>query len=81
MDFLVQQGYPDAAARFAEEANIETGAENALMDERVKIRNAIYQGNLQMAIEEINEIDTQVCPFSFTTQLFDKMTLVFMHHS
>ncbi|KAK5948347.1 hypothetical protein OHC33_010657 [Knufia fluminis] len=60
MDFLVQSGYPEAASRFAEEANMSTNAENSLMEERVRIKNAIYQGDLQTAIEEINEIDVSI---------------------
>jgi len=60
MDFLVQEGYPDAAARFAEEANMATNAEDSLIEERVRIKNAIYRGDLQTAIEEINEIDVSV---------------------
>ena len=60
MDFLVQEGYPDAAARFAEEANMTTNAEDSLIEERVRIKNAIYRGDLQTAIEEINEIDVSV---------------------
>jgi len=72
MNFLVQQGYPDAAARFAEEANIAMNAENSLMEERVRIKNAIYRGDLQTAIEEINEIDVMVsfrcCTFVLLTR-------------
>jgi len=60
MDFLVQEGYPDAAARFAEEANMATNAEDSLIEERVRIKNAIYRGDLQTAIEEINDIDVSV---------------------
>lgn len=75
MDFLVQSGYPEAASRFAEEANMSTNAENSLMEERVRIKNAIYQGDLQTAIEEINEIDVSVSSTLFTP-LFDMMILV-----
>ncbi|KAK5094590.1 hypothetical protein LTR24_003531 [Lithohypha guttulata] len=60
MDFLVQEGYPDAAARFAEEANMATNAEDSLIEERVRIKNAIYRGDLQTAIEEINDVDVSI---------------------
>lgn len=60
MDFLIQEGYPAAAAHFAEEANIDMRAENSLIEERVSIRDAIFRGDLETAIEEINAIDTQL---------------------
>lgn len=60
MDFLVKEGYPAAAARFAEEANIEITPDDSFISERVSIRDAIYRGNLQTAIEEINEVNPQV---------------------
>jgi len=77
MDFLVQEGYPDAAARFAEEANMATNAEDSLIEERVRIKNAIYRGDLQSAIEEINDIDVSVSHAILPTLPLDKMTLVF----
>lgn len=77
MDFLVQEGYPVAAARFAEEANMASNAENSLIEERVRIKNAIYSGDLQTAIEEINEIDVSVSLTMCTLNSFDKMILVF----
>ena len=66
MDFLIQEGYPAAAARFAEEANIEVKEDNVLINERVQIRDAIFKGDLQTAIEEINDIDPQVCGINYT---------------
>ena len=69
MDFLVQEGYPDAAAHFAEEANMTTDAEESLIEERVKIKNAIYRGDIQTAIEEINDIDVSVSAMASPTAL------------
>ncbi|KAK5078148.1 hypothetical protein LTS08_003010 [Lithohypha guttulata] len=60
MNFLIQEGYPAAAARFAEEASLEVKDENDLMTERVSIRDAIFRGDLQSAIEDINDIDPQL---------------------
>lgn len=66
MDFLVKEGYPAAAARFAEEANIPLKEDDAEMPQRVIIKNAIYRGDIQTAIEEINELSPQVRPNSAT---------------
>lgn len=62
MDYLIQEGYPAAAQKFAVESGLEHPEdETSLTEERVKIRDAIYKGDLQTAIEEINDIDPQVC--------------------
>ena len=60
MDYFVQKGYSDAAAAFAKEANMDLRHESDLMDENERIRSAIYAGDIQKAIEEVNEIDEQV---------------------
>ena len=60
LDYLVQEGYPAVAAKFAAEANIEVRDEGDLGEERVRIRKAIFRGDLRTAIEEINDINPQV---------------------
>ncbi|KAL2800049.1 CTLH/CRA C-terminal to lish motif domain-containing protein [Aspergillus keveii] len=59
MDYLVTNGYPAAAQKFAHEANIQTVDADAIQ-ERVEIRTAIYSGNIQSAIEKINELNPQI---------------------
>jgi len=59
MDYLVTNGYPAAAQKFAHEANIQTVDAEAIQ-ERVEIRTAIYSGNIQSAIEKINELNPHV---------------------
>ncbi|KAL4760533.1 uncharacterized protein BDW70DRAFT_137723 [Aspergillus foveolatus] len=59
MDYLVTNGYPAAAQKFALEANIEPVDVDSIR-ERVDIRTAIYSGNIQTAIEKINELNPQI---------------------
>ncbi|KKK25426.1 hypothetical protein P175DRAFT_0502235 [Aspergillus ochraceoroseus IBT 24754] len=59
MDYLVTNGYPAAAQKFALEANIQP-VNIASIRERVEIRNAIYSGNIQAAIEKINELNPEI---------------------
>lgn len=66
MDYLISEGYPSAAQKFALEANIQLKVDVDSIQERVDIRNAIYSGNIQSAIEKINELDPEVSP-----QVFD----------
>lgn len=60
MDYLMNEGYPAAAQKFAREANIQPLADIDSIQERVAIRNAIHAGNIQAAIERINELNPQV---------------------
>lgn len=60
MDYLVSEGYPSAAQNFAQEANIQPRVDAESIQERVEIRNAIYGGDIQGAIEKINELNPQV---------------------
>ena len=65
MEYLISEGYPEAAQRFALEANIEPELDVDSIQERVEIREAIASGDIQSAIEKINELNPQVSPASF----------------
>lgn len=65
MDYLVTEGYPSAAQKFALEANIQLKVDVDSIRERVGIRDAIYSGNIQSAIEKINELDPEVSRLTF----------------
>lgn len=60
MDYLITNGYPAAAKKFAVEANIQLKTDLESIQERVEIRTAIHSGNIQAAIEKINELNPQV---------------------
>ena len=61
MDYLITEGYPAAARKFAMEANIQPNTDFESINERVEIRDSIHRGDLQTAIEKINELNPQVC--------------------
>ncbi|PWY79500.1 CTLH domain-containing protein [Aspergillus sclerotioniger CBS 115572] len=60
MDYLITNGYPAAAKKFSVEANIQPRADIESIQERVEIRTAIHAGNIQAAIEKINELNPQI---------------------
>lgn len=60
MDYLITNGYPAAAKKFALEANIQPKADVDSIQERVDIRTAIHSGDIQSAVENINELNPQV---------------------
>jgi uncharacterized OsmC-like protein len=61
MDYLIKEGYPDSAKKFAIEANIRQRPDEESIRTRVDIRNAIHSGDIQSAIEKINELNPEVC--------------------
>jgi hypothetical protein len=60
MDYLIKEGYPDSAQKFAIEANIKQRPDEESIRTRVEIRNAIHSGDIKSAIERINELNTEV---------------------
>jgi ribosomal protein S8 len=61
LDYLTMEGYPNAAANFSKEANLQPLQENAAIQARQEIQNCIHSGNIQSAIETLNELDPEVC--------------------
>ena len=59
MDYLVAEGYPKSAKHFASEANVAVPA-TPFVEQRVEIRSAIYSGDLECAIQKINDWNPQV---------------------
>jgi hypothetical protein len=60
MDYLVSEGYPGAAEKFAQETNLCQPADIEHIRQRVKVRNAIHAGRVDEAIGLINELDPEV---------------------
>ena len=83
MDYLITEGYPSAARKFAIEANIQPNTDFESINERVEIRDSIHKGDMQTAIEKINELNPQVCTVNRLRKRFlcFMINLVFMHHS
>ena len=86
MDYLITNGYPAAAKKFAVEANIQPNEDVDSIQERVDIRTAIHVGDIQSAVEKINELNPQVRTIFFShtpnTHLpFCYDYTSFMHHS
>jgi glucose-induced degradation protein 8 len=72
MDYLISEGYPIAAKKFAMEANIQPPEETSIQA-RVEIRNAIHAGDIETAIAKINELNPEVSLsfFTFRFLLYD----------
>ncbi|GAB7330905.1 hypothetical protein MBLNU13_g02428t1 [Cladosporium sp. NU13] len=62
MDYLISEGYPGAAEKFANETNLFQGEafDVESIRDRVQIRNAILGGNIEEAIELLNNDETLI---------------------
>jgi hypothetical protein len=60
MDYLIIEGYPTAAQKFATEANIQPKISTEALEARVSIRQAILSGNIERAIERVNDFNPEV---------------------
>ncbi|KAI3401396.1 hypothetical protein diail_11480 [Diaporthe ilicicola] len=60
LDYLTMEGYPQAAANFSKEANLQPMQEDPAIKARQKIRNLIHQGHIQNAIESLNDLDPEI---------------------
>lgn len=56
MNYLVTEGFKEAAEKFAHEAGIKAPAELEHLDERIKIRDAIQAGRIQEATALVNQL-------------------------
>lgn len=60
MDYLIREGFKDAAISFQKETGIETDIDTSLMDGQIEIRTAIETGNVQKAVETVNDLDSVI---------------------
>lgn len=54
------EGYKDAAEQFCAETGLSSIMEFGVIEERMKIRNAIQKGNIDEAIERVNDLDPEI---------------------
>ncbi|PWN41122.1 hypothetical protein IE81DRAFT_324843 [Ceraceosorus guamensis] len=60
LDYLIIEGYKDAAARLALEANLEPNVDLDSIENRMLIRAAIQRGDVEDAIGRVNELDPEI---------------------
>ena len=60
MNYLVIEGYKDAAEHFAAETGVRPPGDLALIQDRMEIRRAIQNGRVVEAIEMVNELNPEV---------------------
>jgi len=60
MNYLVTEGFKDAAEKFKEESGVNPEQNLDLLDNRIKIRDSVQHGNILEAISLVNELHPQL---------------------
>eukprot|EP00842_Homolaphlyctis_polyrhiza_P004372 jgi/Hompol1/4936/HPOL_000456-RA len=60
MNYLVIEGYKDAAEKFSKESGLVPSIDLASIEDRMNIRNAIQSGRVDDAIEKVNDLDPEI---------------------
>jgi len=50
----LSEGYQEAAEHFQNEANVEPGEDTSTLEDRMKVREAIQNGDIENGVELIN---------------------------
>jgi hypothetical protein len=84
LDYLVVEGFADAAISFARETGQPADIDQSLIQERMDIRDAIEEGRVEEAVRRVNELDPEVCAFfpfiSLQTEICPNDSII-MHHA
>ncbi|KAM0274279.1 hypothetical protein ACHAQH_008013 [Verticillium albo-atrum] len=59
-DYLMMEGYPNAAAKFSKEANLQPHQADDTIRLRQQIQHSIHIGSVQSAIEALNDLDPEI---------------------
>jgi len=68
-DYLLIEGFSDAAAEFARETGLPADVDHAIIQERMEIRDAVVEGRVEEAVRRVNELDPEVSGEPFTPVL------------
>ncbi|EIE21641.1 hypothetical protein COCSUDRAFT_33734 [Coccomyxa subellipsoidea C-169] len=60
MNFLVTEGYVEAAHTFEKESGTPPGVDLGAITDRMEIRKAVQSGNVEEAIERVNDLNPEI---------------------
>lgn len=60
MNFLVTEGYIEAASQFESESGTAPGLDLSCIKDRMEIRKAVQMGNVEDAIEKVNDLNPEI---------------------
>lgn len=65
MNYLVVEGYKDAAEQFSSESGLAPTVDLQSIQERMDIRHAIQSGDVDTAIDLVNDLNPEVCVYIY----------------
>nr|XP_043620973.1 protein GID8 homolog [Erigeron canadensis] len=60
MNFLVTEGYVDAAEKFRKESGTEPDIDLGTITDRMAVKKAVQSGNVEDAIEKVNDLNPEI---------------------
>jgi len=66
-------GYSNAAKKFSKEAQLKPQQDHASIVARQQIQHSIHQGDVQTAIEALNDLDPEVGQHDFFSSTFPSL--------
>ncbi|KAK9840286.1 hypothetical protein WJX74_006917 [Apatococcus lobatus] len=60
MNFLVTEGYVEAADTFCKESGTQPGVDLNAITDRMEIRKAVQSGNVDFAVERVNDLSPEI---------------------
>ncbi|KAJ3344812.1 hypothetical protein HDU91_000105 [Kappamyces sp. JEL0680] len=78
MNYLVIEGFKDAAVQFSTETKMDPMVNLDSIQDRMNIRNAVQAGNIESAIEQVNDLDPEV-GVCVLIQILDTHPKLFFH--
>lgn len=74
MNYLVIEGYMEAAEQFSQESGLSPCVDLQSIQERREIRHAVQSGDIDAAIDLVNDLNPEVSKAKYTT--YKKRTLI-----
>ena len=60
MEYLLKEGFKEAVMAFEEDAHVNPGVNLTVLDDQIKIREAVERGKIQDAIEYVNKVNPTI---------------------
>ena len=60
LNYFIIEGFKNAAEKFAIEANLDPSVELESITDRMNIRNAVQDGDIDQAVERVNDLDPEI---------------------
>lgn len=60
MEYLVKEGFKEAVMAFEEDAHVNPGVNLTVLDDQIRIREAVERGRIQDAIELVNRVNPTI---------------------